>query len=220
VAAAPAAPAVKVCGKCGAVVSETTKFCGACGAPIGVPAPASPASPASQPGGEQVIGVIANARRMKMLGASWDTYNLVVTDRRLIIARLTQEMLNAAIAEAQAKAKAEGKGFFGIMGDQMAAQFQFARKYETMSPDAVLQETPGNTAIANAAISALDLKLYDDDNATYSEFRLIIKSGAGNNEFRIGEDDRFINILKTAYGDRVHMPFGYFRAGGVKLKFF
>ena len=27
-------------------------------------------------------------------------------------------------------------------------------------------------------------------------------------EFHIGEDDRFINILKATYGEKVHMPFG------------
>jgi predicted nucleic acid-binding Zn ribbon protein len=207
----------KTCGKCGAVVSGTTKFCGACGAPVGAAAPA--ASPAPVPGGEQVIGVIANARRKKLL--TYDTYNLIITDRRMIIASLNPALLNAAVAEAQAKAKAEGKGFFGVWGDQLAASFQFARRYETMSPDAALAETPGNTAIENTAITALDLKLYnDDDNSTYSEFGLTIKSSTGKNEFRIGEDDRFINTLKTAYGDRVHMPFGYFRAGGMKIKFF
>jgi len=189
--------------------------------PAGSAAPPAPVTSAAVTGGEQVIGVIANARRKKMLGISWDTYSLVITDRRMIIVRLTQEMLNAAIAGAQAKAKAEGKGFFGIMGDQMAAQFQYARRYETMSPDAALRETPGNTAIENAAISALDLRLFsDDDNASYSEFGLTIKSSAGKTEYHIAEDDRFITILKTAYGDRVHMPFGYFRAGGVKIKLF
>jgi len=158
---------------------------------------------------------------MKMMGMSYDTFNLIVTNRRMIFAQLTQAMVNAAIAEAQAKAKAEGKGFFGIMGDQMAAQFQYARKYEFMAPDAVLAETPGNTAIENGAISAIDLRLLsDNDNASYGEFNMTIKSSAGKAEYRIGEDDRFINILKTAYGDCLHMPRGYFRAGGVKIKIF
>jgi predicted nucleic acid-binding Zn ribbon protein len=222
----PTAPAGKFCGSCGAALSGNARFCGGCGAPVGASFPAgavitpAPATPSPPPGGEQVIGVIGYARKMKMLGISYDTYNLIITDRRMIIAQLTQEMLNAAIAEAQAQAKAEGKGFFGIMGDQMAASFQYARRYETMPPDAALQETPGNIAIENAAITALYLKLYDDENTTQSEFRLTIKSSTGKNEFRIGEDDRFINTLKTAYGDRVHMPFGYFRAGGIKIKLF
>jgi len=157
---------------------------------------------------------------MKMMGMSYDTYNLIVTNRRMIFAQLTSAMLNAAIVEAQAKAKAEGKGFFGIVGDQMGAQFQYARRYELMAPDVILAETPGNTALENAAISAIDLRVLSDDDTGYSQFVMTIKSSAGKAEYRIGEDDRFTNILKTAYADRVHMPFGYFRVGGMKIKFF
>ena len=157
---------------------------------------------------------------MKMMGMSYDTYNLIVTNRRMIFAQLTSAMLNAAIVEAQAKAKAEGKGFFGIVGDQMAAQFQYARRYESMAPDVVLAETPGNTALENAAISAIDLRVLSDDDTSYSQFVMTIKSSAGKAEYRIGQDDRFTNILKTAYGDRVHMPFGYSQVGNLKIKLF
>jgi len=49
---------------------------------------------------------------------------------------------------------------------------------------------------------------------------MTIKSSAGKAEYRIGGDDHYTNILKTAYADRVHMPFGYFRGSGLKIKFF
>jgi hypothetical protein len=168
------------------------------------------------------MGVIGNARKMKMFGASWDTFTLVVTNRRIIIAQMTQALLNAAIMEAQSKAKSEGKGFFAIMKDQMAAQFRFALRYETMSPDQSLAETPGNIAIDNTQITAIHMKLKDSGSGDmeYTEFRMIIESAGGKFEYLIGEDDRFINLLKTVYGNRVHMPFGYFKAGGVRLKFF
>jgi hypothetical protein len=188
-------------------------------------APATLDPPRGAPGstvttGEEVMGVIANARKMKMFGASWDTYTIVVTNRRMILAQMTQSLLNAAIMEAQAKAKAEGKGFFAIVKDQMAAQFRFALRYETMSPDQSLTETAGNFAIENTQITAITMKLNDSGEIEYSEFKIIIESPGGKFEYLIGEDDRFINLLKTVYGERVHMPFGYFRAGGVRLKFF
>jgi hypothetical protein len=188
-------------------------------------APATFVPPQCAPGstvvnGEEVMGVIANARKMKMFGASWDTYTIVVTNRRMILAQMTQSLLNAAIMEAQVKAKAEGKGFFAIVKDQMAAQFRFALRYETMSPDQALAETAGNFTIENPQITAISLKLNDSGEMEYSEFNIIIESSGGKFEYLIGEDDRFINLLKTVYGERVHMPFGYFRAGGVRLKFF
>ena len=222
------------CSRCGAPISATTRFCGGCGMAVEAVAtpetipPAAPATfvpPQGAPGstvvnGEEVMGVIANARKMKMFGASWDTYTIVVTNRRMILAQMTQSLLNAAIMEAQAKAKAEGKGFFAIVKDQMAAQFRFALRYETMSPDQSLTETAGNFAIENPQITAISLKLNDSGEMEYSEFKIIIESSGGKTEYLIGEDDRFINLLKTVYGERVHMPFGYFRAGGVTVKIF
>lgn len=102
----------------------------------------------------------------------------------------------------------------------MAAQFQYAKRYEAMAPDAVLAETPGNTAFANESVTAIDLKLYDDENAAYNEFGLTIRTAAGKNDLRIAEDDRFISCLKAAFGDRVHMPSGYSRTGSVRIKLF
>ena len=228
-AAAPA-PAGKFCGTCGAQMSPTARFCGGCGATVGAaPAPAAPPVASSAPmasatpvGGEAVLGVIPNAKKMKMFGATWDTYTIVVTGRRMILAKLTQPMLNGAIAEAQAKAKAEGKGFFGIMGDQMAASFGFGRRYETIPPEQALQETPGNFAIENPRVTAIKLKLIETENAgmDWHEVKMIIETMDGKFEYTIAEDDRFTTLLQTAYGDRVKMPFGLFKAGPVRIKFF
>jgi hypothetical protein len=225
VATAPVAPAGKTCGTCGAPISDTTKFCGSCGSPVSAVPPAGGAAPFRAPapvaaGGEEIAGVIANARKTKLFGA--DYFNIVITDRRMILVQMTQAMLNAAILEAQAKAKAEGKGFFAIMKDQMAAQFQFARRYDTMPPDQALAETAGNRAIDNGRISSISMKLRDTGSGEmeYMEFKMVIDSADGKFEFMIGEDDRFINLLKHVYGERVHMPFGYMRAGGVRIKFF
>ncbi len=225
---APAAPpAGKFCGVCGAAVSATTKFCGGCGAAVSIASPGGADSsfrpvPPVAPGGEEVIGVIANARKSKMLGMSYDTWNLVVTNRRMIMVQMTAAMLNAAVAEAQAKAKAEGKGFFGIMKDQLSASFGYATRYETMNPDMALTETPGNFAVENARITAINLKVKTSgsDDSEYTEFRISIESADGRHEYLMAEDDRYVNLLKMVYGDRVHMPFGYLRIGGARIKFF
>jgi hypothetical protein len=225
-APAPAAPKGRFCGSCGASVSGTTRFCGSCGASVSPPAGGGessfqPAVPVAA-GGEEVIGVIANARKTKLFGASWDTWNIVVTDRRMILVQMTSAMLTEAVRQAQEKAKAEGKGFFGIVKDQLAAQFGYAMRYETMNPDTALAETPGNIAIDNSQIRAIRLKLKDTGSGDmeYTEFKLIIESGSGTSEYLMAEDDRYVTLLKQVYGDRVHMPFGYFRAGGARIKFF
>jgi RNA polymerase subunit RPABC4/transcription elongation factor Spt4 len=223
-------PIQKTCSACGAPVNDTTKFCGGCGAPVGAsfrPASVAPLAPDTgiapevPQGGEQVIGVIGNARKMKLLGAAWDTYALVVTNRRMILAQLTADMLNAAYKEAAERAKAEGKGFLGQMAHQMTVAFQYCQKYETMPPDRALAETKGNRAIENVRITAVNMKEKPNrDTIEFAEFIMTVQSADGKFEFHVGEDDRFINILNTAYGEKVHMPFGYFKAGGVRINFF
>jgi len=214
------APVGNVCSSCGAPVSATTKFCGGCGAPVGASFPAGPVTaPAS---GEEILGIIPNARKMKMMGMAYDTFTLVVTGRRMIHAQLTQAMLTSAIAEAQEKAKAEGKGFFGVWGDQMAASFGFAKRYETLSPDVALAETPGNIAIENSRITSVvvsEVRSNDDDGSS-NQLRLKITSADGSFEYVIAEDDRFTTLLKNVYGDRVKLPFGLFKAGPIRIKFF
>lgn len=174
------------------------------------------------PGNEELIGVIGNVRKMKMFGVSWDTYTIVVTRRQMILAQMTSPMLNAAILEAQQQAKAEGKGFFGIVKDQLTASYQFALRYETMPVEQILAETPGNFSIENTRITAIHLKLHggDSDDGGTREFKLFIESRDGKYEFVIAENERFVNILKEAYSDRLHMPLGYFATGGVRIKLF
>lgn len=205
----PLPVAEPVCATCGSPVADTEKFCGFCGTPV-----------VRAMGAEEVIGVIGNAKKMKMFGVSYDTYTLVITSRRMIFAQLTQALANVAIMEAQVKAKAEGKVFLGIVQDQMAASFGFAMRYEKMTPDQALLETPGNIAIQNSHISAIKMQLKDSGNTIYHEFKTVIESKDGKYEFIIAEDERFTNLLKTVYGDRLHMPPGYFSKAGVRIKFF
>ena len=224
-------PVQKTCSACGAPVNDTTKFCGGCGAPVGAsfrpavvatPDQYSGVAPAVPQGGEQIIGVIGNARKMKLLGAAWDTYALVVTDRRMILAQLTADKLNAAYKEAAEKAKVEGKGFLEQWAHQMSVAFHYCQKYETMPPEFALAETKGNRAIENLRITAVNMKEKPTHKGSmeYQEFIMTVQSADGKFEFYIGEDDRFINILKAAYGDKVHMPSGYFRASGARIELF
>ena len=48
----------------------------------------------------------------------------------------------------------------------------------------------------------------------YTEFKMSVVSADGTFEYLMAEDDRYINLLKQVYGDKVHMPFGYFKGRG------
>ena len=110
-----------------------------------------------------------------------------------------------------------------MMKDQISAQFGYATRYGTMNPDAVLAETPGNLAVENDRITAITLQLKDTgsgDMDLYGEFKITIESADGTFGNLMAEDNRSVTLLKQVYGGRVHMPFGYFRAGGARIKFF
>ena len=64
-------------------------------------------------------------------------------------------------------------------------------------------------------------ELHDSDSGEmeYREFKTIIDSSERKYEFMIAENERFINLSKGVYWDKVHMPFGYLSlSGGVLMK--
>jgi len=161
--------------------------------------------------------VIGYARISKMFGLGGDTYTLVITDRRMIHAKLTPQMINTATLEAQQAAKAAGKGFFGQMGNQMAAMGMFARRYLTMTPESTLAEVPGNRAIENQHITAVKIRVQESEDSQ-DTCRLTVQSGDGKFEFVIPEYEQASGLLKKVYGDRADVPGGTIK--GVRIKLF
>ena len=151
----------RFCEQCGAPLTPTTRFCGNCGAqvqslptppaaPSSPPPPPPPAPPPvrepvaaePEPDAEPVIGVIPGLVRSKGLMQT-ETFNLVVTPGRLVFALITQPMINAAVQQARADAKARGEGILGQVGAQMAYLDILAERCETMPVEATLAEQPG-----------------------------------------------------------------------------
>ena len=127
------------CSNCGKPYQVGVKFCPECGNAISPnvqtstpeqsvanqgPPQQAPVASAPQ---EKILGIIPNVKKMKLTGQ--DTYAVVVTERRMILAQLTGEMLKQAAKEAQEKGKAEGKGFLDRWGDQLKATFTYSQKY-------------------------------------------------------------------------------------------
>jgi hypothetical protein len=186
--------------------------------------PAPQAQPAANvqtqtPSQSQVIAAIA-FRKPKSFGR-YDSFTGVITAQQLIFAQMTSDMVKDAAMQARDQAKADGKGFWGQWSDQLKASFGYTKKYLTMDPAAIIAETPGNFAIENNSISEIKLKIkYLNQENTRHEWEVQIHSFAGKYEFRMDDNNDYVELLKRVYPERVKMPFGYFSKGGVKIKLF
>jgi len=186
------------------------------------PQPASQAALnvwAQAPQQSQVMAAIA-FRKPKSFGR-YDSFTGVITPSQLIFAQMTADMVKDAAMQAREQAKAAGKGFWGQWSDQIKASFGYTKKYLTMDPAAIIAETPGNFAIDNDSITEIKLKksYLNKDNTRY-EWEVHIHSYAGKYEFRMDDNNDYIELLKRVYADRVKLPFGYFSKGGFKVKLF
>ncbi len=167
---------------------------------------------------EQTIGAIV-LKKPKSFGR-WDTFTGVLTTQQFIIAQMTGDMVKDAALQARDQAKADGKGFFGQWGEQLKASFGYTKRYLTMTPAAIIAETPGNFAINNSTIREIKLKLkHLQGQGKYNrEWEVEICSSAGNYEYKMDENSEFVDLLKKAYPDRVKLPLGYFSTT-VNIKF-
>jgi hypothetical protein len=104
--------------------------------------------------GERMVGVIPIARtRAGMF--STRAYTLVFTTHRLILAEMTKQAVSAQVERCRALAKGGGRGVTGEWGAQLRSTAAFGSHYLDIDPEAVLAETPGNTAITPQEIRSM-----------------------------------------------------------------
>jgi hypothetical protein len=100
---------------------------------------------------ERIFSIVPNLKKPKSFGR-WDTYNLIVTERRCIFALLTGDMLNRAIKEANEQGKQQGKGFMDRWGDQLSASMGYWKRYETIEPESALRENKENFSFDRSTV--------------------------------------------------------------------
>jgi hypothetical protein len=147
--------------------------------------------------GETVREIIPNLIVSKSLGRS-DTFNLLVTERRSIFAKLTGEIMNATVKMRRDKAAAEGKGFFGKWKAQMQGFNTYTDWYKDKTPDQALGETPGNYAIDNSAIRNIKVNENSDDEGGMTLYYIEITTSTDKLNFKMQYDPR--KLFQAAYG--------------------
>jgi hypothetical protein len=135
-----------------------------------------------------VISIIPNLTlKAGFLGFASKQITLVLTDQRVIFARVTTAMMQEAVADASDGAKAQGKGLLGQMGARMSAHSLFAKRYLEMPPSQILAETDGNFAIDRSAITKTKMKTeYSGGEDANTTDALVIKTADKKHKMTLG----------------------------------
>lgn len=123
-------------------------------------------------GSEQVLGVITNtALRAGFMGMKTRSYSLLVTDRRVLFARMTSAQMKHLSSEAN-----PGKSFMGQLGTGAQVYALLVERYLAMSPADILQEHPDNFAIDRDAVSKVKIKSSGGGESGVATDTLVIKT--------------------------------------------
>jgi hypothetical protein len=209
------------CSNCGQPIQSDNKFCASCGSPLQAGAGPMPNAPPVQPPPQPIyqnvqppayypppppaypVEIVKFAIGNLAISKSWgrtDAYTLIVTQRRSIFAKYTQEIINEILTTSRAKAQAEGKGFFGKWGAQMKEFGAYQERYLHFTPDQVLQETPGNFAIENAWIRRIKITENSDED-TPTQYGITFETVNQKLYFKSGYD--LGSQFKQAYGPAI-----------------
>lgn len=154
-------------------------------------------------GHEKILGII-NSMRQKTGLFSSRLFNLVITNRRIIFANITKEMLNQAAKEAAEEGKAEGRGFLARSALMLKSPERISQKQWSMAPDSILQEDMNNFFIDYNDILSIKIRsgAYIHEQGQYENDRMIIKTRANkfNLAFESSNSSQAKELLKNFIG--------------------
>jgi hypothetical protein len=141
---------------------------------------------------ETVVGVVPEAR-IKTGFLKSEEWVLVVTNQRLLGARITDELRKRIVEDAKAAAKASGKGLLRQWGAQIKAHYAIGERYLAMTPEAVLAETPGNWALLPGQVKEIKVERKSrggagDDGPDIDFLRITVETAAGKSAYETNDD--------------------------------
>ncbi len=134
--------------------------------------------------GEPVLGVVSSVqRRHGFLGTKADNYSIVVTPQRLVFAFISKPMMNDAIREANANAKAQGKGFFGVMAAQLRWLEVISARLADTPVDSIFQQYPGSFQINNNEVRRIRFYEVGGDEDSAAQPKVTFETTGGKLDY-------------------------------------
>lgn len=134
---------------------------------------AFPGESRTRAGSEELLGTIP-ALNKKVGLIRTKTYTLVVTNKQLILAELTNKMLQAAAAEANEQSK--GKGISARMKEVAVSRQRICDRYHHMAPQHILRENADNFAVNNDEVKTVRMHIgtFYGDQRNRAKDRMVI----------------------------------------------
>ena len=209
----------RFCTNCGAPVAAGTRFCGQCGHPVQTlpptppppapnqpprrtgPAPAAPPAPV-QAQREPILGIVAVGKQKGMLAMRLDFYSMIVTPSRLVFAYVSPQLQKTAVKQAREQAKAQGKGFFGQWGAQLAWLGVLHEQYRRMAMEAILAQYPGSFALQRHQIQKVRYRDHYDQDSGNTTREIILRTVDGKLKLKLlsGTIREVKQLLRQALG--------------------
>jgi hypothetical protein len=162
------------CSNCGAPLKEQQSFCQSCGTPVSSIQPQTVASypppPPSLSPLHQVPQYDVPSEILQFILTEIDLipnkqdrprYTLILTDRRIIFAKLTQQI--RLEADQMMQVNDQGKGFWGKWKSQVSGHNWVLDRYKNNTPEQALRESPENFAFDHNSIRSVLIKYWSDD---------------------------------------------------------
>ncbi|MBC7238094.1 MAG: zinc ribbon domain-containing protein [Chloroflexi bacterium] len=189
-------PNAAFCVQCGAPLPAGARFCARCGHEAQSVSTISTTSPVAADA-EPILAILSGLqRRSGFLGLKAQTFNLIITPRRLILAAVSPKLMKEAVAQARDQAKGQGAGFLG----QWAAQFRWMgvleQRYWQMSVDDIIPQFPGSFTLPVAELRRISFSSYEDDESGQETHRMVIEANSGKYRFVLtGKSDDARKLL-------------------------
>ena len=117
---------------------------------------------------EKILTILPNLSKKKgFLSLRRDSYTLVVTDQRLIFARLSKALYKKQVDDVKAIIKNNKKnkvGFLSSMADRMTAYSNWFQRYYKLPIEDIISETADNIVIEKADIITLKVQQFMEVN--------------------------------------------------------
>ena len=132
---------------------------------------------------ESIQGIIPNTQSC-MLGQK--AFNLIITDKRLIVATLTSDMIKQEAKRQAEESKAQGEGIFKRMAKTATAGTSLYKKYFDMTAEQILAEHADNYAIDPSMVKKIKVKqgYFKEHQSKRTPNELKIKTTDGKKVFR------------------------------------